>query len=65
MSQDGPRDPAIDQLVCTDLSRESAIRLVVDVLCRHFDALAEVLAREEEVYCWWSYHDFCRVLVVL
>lgn len=49
MSEDNPLDVAILELRDADLAREGAVRLVEDVLRRDFDALAQVLAREEEV----------------
>lgn len=59
MADNRPRDRAILQLIDADLAREGAVRLVEDVLRRDFDALAEVLAAEEEVEAWWGDDDFC------
>lgn len=44
-----PRNTAIFQLANGDLAGESAIGLIEDVLCGDFDALAKVLAGEEQV----------------
>jgi hypothetical protein len=57
--EDRPRDAAVLELVRADLAREGARRLVEDVLCGDFEALAEVLAREEEVEGGWGDDDFC------
>jgi len=59
MADNRPRNRAILQLIDADLAREGAVRLVEDVLRRDFDALAEVLAAEEEVEGWWGDDDFC------
>jgi hypothetical protein len=49
VAQNRPGDAALPQLIDGDLACEGAIGLVEDVLCRDFDALAEVLAGEKEV----------------
>jgi hypothetical protein len=54
-----PRDAAVLELVRADLAREGARRLVEDVLRRDFEALAKVLAREEEVEGGWGDDDLC------
>lgn len=47
MSRQGPFDPAVLQLLCTNLAREGSVRLVEDILCGHFDALAQMLTGEQ------------------
>ena len=59
MSEQRPGDIRVLQLVDADLARESAIRLVEDVLCGDFDALAEMLAGQEEVQRRRRDHDLC------
>lgn len=49
VAQDGPVDAAVLELRDGDFAGESAIGLVVDVLGGNFEALAEVLADEEEM----------------
>jgi hypothetical protein len=49
VADEGPGDAALLQLLSGDFASESAVGLVEDVLSGNFDALAEVLAREEEV----------------
>lgn len=49
VAQDGPVDAAVLELGDGDFAGESAIGFVVDVLGGNFEALAEVLADEEEM----------------
>ncbi len=63
MPDERPRDPTILQLLDADLAGKSAVRLVEDVLRRDFDALAQVLAAEEQVERWRGDDDFCGVFV--
>ena len=41
-----------------DLSRESSVWLVEDILSCDFDSFAEVLAGEEQVEGWWCDNNF-------
>lgn len=59
MSKQSPSDVAVLELRGTDLSGESAIGLVVDVLGRDLDSAAEVLTGEEEVEGWRGDDDLC------
>lgn len=45
----GPCNVGIDELRDANLARKGAVWLVEDVLRRHLDALAQVLARQEQV----------------
>lgn len=58
MSEDGPGDVAVLELVDGDLAGEGAVGLVEDVLGGDFDALAEVLAGDEQVEGWRGDDDF-------
>lgn len=59
MAEDDPCDAAVLELLGRDLTGESAVGLVVDVLGSDLDTLAEVLAREEEVESGGSNDDLC------
>lgn len=59
VSEDTPRDPTVQQLRDADLARERAIRLVEDVLRGDLDALAQILAREEQIKRGRAYDDLC------
>lgn len=53
-----PCDPAIFQLLGTDLASVGTIGLVENVLSGDFDLFAEVFAGEEEVQSRWGDDDF-------
>jgi hypothetical protein len=53
VAKNSPGDAAVLELLCRDLTGEGTIGLVEDVLRRDLNALAEVLACEEEVEGWW------------
>jgi hypothetical protein len=57
VAEDRPGDTAVFELFGRDLTGESTVGLVEDVLCGDFDALAEVLACQEEVEGWWCDDD--------
>jgi hypothetical protein len=57
VADEGPGDAAVLQLVGRDLTGESTVGLVEDVLCGDFETLAEVLACKEEVEGWWCDDD--------
>ena len=59
VTKDGPCDAAVLELLGGDLTGESAVGLVVDVLGGDLNALAEVLAGEEEVESGRSNDDLC------
>lgn len=59
VAEDRPGDATVLELVGGDLAGESTAGLVEDVLCGDFEALAEVLACEEEVESWWGDDDLC------
>lgn len=52
MTQDGPGDSTLFQLVHRDLTRESTVWLVEHVLGGDFDTFAEVLTGKEQVERW-------------
>lgn len=52
VSENRPVDAAVLELLGRDFTCEGAVWLVEDVLCCYFEALAEVLAGEEEVQSW-------------
>ncbi len=60
MPDQRPRNIAILQLINTNLARKGAVRLIEHVLRRDFDALAEMLACEEEIERGWSDDDLCE-----
>lgn len=59
VAEDGPCDAAILELLRRDLAGEGAAGLVEDVLGSDLEALAQVLAGEEEVERWRSDDDLC------
>lgn len=59
MTEDGPCDTAVLELLSGDLTGESTVGLVVDVLGSDLKTLAEVLAGEEEVESGRSNDDLC------
>jgi len=68
VTKDSPGDAAVLELLSRDLAGEGTVRLVEDVLRRDLDALAEVLACEEEVERWWCDDDlwsWCQSFVIL
>ena len=52
MSQNDPCDPTVLQLSRTDLSGESTIGFVEDILSCNLNVLVEVLAAEQQVKSW-------------
>lgn len=58
MPEDDPRDTAVLELRNTNFTGKGPVRLIENVLGRDFDALAQVLAREEEVERGWGDDDF-------
>jgi hypothetical protein len=52
VTEDGPGDTAVLELFRRDLTGKGTVGLVEDVLRRDFEALAEMLACEEEVEGW-------------
>jgi hypothetical protein len=58
VAEDGPADVAVLELRDGDFTGEGAVGLVEDVLGGDFEALAEVLAGEEEVEGGWGDDDF-------
>ncbi len=52
MSDEGPSDVALLELLDRDLAREGSIRLIEHVLGSDLDALAQMLAHHEQVQCW-------------
>lgn len=59
VTEDGPCDTAVLELLGRDLTGESTVGLVVDVLGGDLKTLAEVLAGEEEVESRGSNDDLC------
>ena len=59
MTENGPCDAAVLELLSGDLTGKSTVGLVVDVLGGDFDTLAEVLTGEEEVESGRSNDDLC------
>lgn len=57
MSENSPGDAAVLQLIYGELTSESAVWLVKNVLGSDFDSLAEMLAGEEEVEGGWRDDD--------
>jgi hypothetical protein len=64
VADEGPGDAAVLQLVGRDLTGESTVGLVEDVLCGDFETLAEVLACKEEVEGWWCDDDLYAELAI-
>ena len=62
MTEDGPCDAAVLELLGRDLTGESTVGLVVDVLGGDLKTLAEVLAGKEEVESRGSNDDLCKVV---
>ncbi len=50
VSEDRPRDAGVFELADADLTRESTIRPVEDVLSGDFDSFTEMFASQEQVY---------------
>ena len=59
VTDEGPCDTAVLQLLGRDLAGESTAGLVVDVLGGDLDTLAEVLAGKEKVESRGSNNDLC------
>ena len=59
VTDEGPCDTAVLQLLGRDLTGESTVGLVVDVLGGDLDTLAEVLAGKEKVESRRSNNDLC------
>jgi hypothetical protein len=57
VSDQGPGDAAVLELLSRDLAGKGSVGLVEDVLRCDLEALAEVLACEEEVEGWWCDND--------
>lgn len=57
MPRQGPSDATVLELLRADLPCVCPIRLIVDILRRHFDPLPQVLACKEEVNGRWSDDD--------
>jgi hypothetical protein len=57
VTKDGPGDTAVLELFGRDLTGEGTVGLVEDVLRRDLEALAEMLACEEEVEGWGCDND--------
>jgi hypothetical protein len=62
VTEDGPCDAAVLELLGRDLTGESTVGLVVDVLGGDLKTLAEVLAGKEEVESRGSNDDLCKVV---
>lgn len=62
VAEDGPCDAAVLELLGGDLTGEGTVGLVVDVLGGDLEALAEVLAGQEEVERGGSNDDLCRAV---
>lgn len=60
MSQNRPGNAALLQLINGDLTSESAVRLVEDVLGGDLETFAEVIACEEKVERGWGNDDLCN-----
>lgn len=54
MPRQCPSNATILQLLRTNLAGEGTIGLVKNILCRDFDALAEVFAGKEEIESCWG-----------
>ena len=61
VSQDGPCDPRILELLYTDFTGESTVGLVENILSGYFKTGAEVFACEEEIKGWRGDDNFCDV----
>ena len=59
MSAQSPPNLAVAQLLRANLSGESAIGFVKDVLAADFNLIFEVFADEEQEEAGWSDNDFC------
>lgn len=62
MSENGPGNVALLELVDRDLTREGAVWLVEDVLCGDLDAFTEMLTGEQEVERRGSNDNLCALL---
>ncbi len=62
MTDEGPSDVALLELLDRDLARESPVRLVEHVLGRDLDALAQMLAHDEQVQRWGRDDDLYLTL---
>jgi hypothetical protein len=65
VAKDGPCDTTVLELLGGDLTGEGTVGLVVDVLGGNLEALAEVLAGQEEVEGRRSDDDLCSVSALL
>lgn len=65
VAEDGPCDAAVLELLSGDLTGESTVGLVVDVLGGDLKTLAEVLAGEEEVESGRSNDDLCSTVSIV
>lgn len=63
MTEDGPCDAAVLELLGRDLTSEGTVGLVVDVLSGDLKALAEVLTGQEEVERGGSNDNLCLLSV--
>jgi hypothetical protein len=59
VSENGPCDTGILELLYADFAGKGAVGLVEDVLSGYFKTGAEVLAREEEIKGWRGDDNFC------
>lgn len=61
VAEDGPCDAAVLELLSGDLTGEGTVGLVVDVLSGNLEALAKVLAGQEEVERGRSNDNLCSL----
>ena len=61
VAEDGPCDAAVLELLSGDLTGEGTVGLVVDVLSGDLEALAKMLAGQEEVERGGSNDDLCSL----
>jgi hypothetical protein len=61
VSQDGPGNTTLLQLIDRYLTREGAVGLVINVLGGNFEALTEVLASKEEIERRWGDDNLCSM----
>jgi hypothetical protein len=59
VTEEGPGDIAVFELVDGDLAGESSVGLVEDVLGCNLDAWSEMLTGKEEVESWGCNDDLC------
>ena len=62
VSQDGPGNAGLLQLLDRYLTGEGAVGLIVDVLGGDLDALAKVFTGKEQVEGGWGNHDLCGMM---